>query len=166
MFLDYKDISSRESYEYYRENRKKPAKGIDQYNYFRKAVEGLMLVLQEEMIHSEEGVCLKDWGYFCFIKSPKKRRRNKPSKGLLEQYKFNYEYSPYFFPDDLVEGWTMSDSFEPNIGKKRVGLDMEYRLYPQLCKDYIINLDFSEKNKKRGVLKNEYHFNYKKENRR
>jgi hypothetical protein len=50
-------------YDYYRNNRKKVAKEIDQYKLWVKAVNGLLCCLKEMVIENENGVYIEGFGY-------------------------------------------------------------------------------------------------------
>ena len=52
----------REFNEFYKKERRKPSKIIDQYNYFEKAVHGMLSELKQMMVESENGVHLKGFG--------------------------------------------------------------------------------------------------------
>ena len=58
------NINTREFYEFYRKVRRKPSKKIDQYNYFKKAIGGMLEELKKLIEEAEHGVCLKGLGVF------------------------------------------------------------------------------------------------------
>lgn len=68
------ELLTREFYEYYRKNRKKPSKVIDQYRYFTKAISGLLLELRKEIIKSKNGLYLQDFAYISYNGKTQKRR--------------------------------------------------------------------------------------------
>lgn len=167
MFLDYKDISSREAYDFYRKNRKAVAKGIDQYNYFRKAVEGLMFVLKEMFLENEQGVCIRDFGYLCMLRSKEEKYITNPlSKTILKKYSKKHVYRPFLFPDVMYKGWHMEYAFSNSfIYDWNHSASKKYKLHKNLCDSIIVSEDFinkAEKNKK-NPQRNK---NYKKEARK
>lgn len=54
----------REFYEFYKKTRRKPSRVIDQYNYFEKAINGLVRELRAMLSETEHGVHLKGLGVF------------------------------------------------------------------------------------------------------
>lgn len=62
-------------YEHYRKNRKKVAKGINQYKLWIKALAGLIIVAKELMTENENGLYIEGFGYFYFRKKNESRRR-------------------------------------------------------------------------------------------
>lgn len=56
------DFMSREFYNFYRKTRRKPSKVIDQYNYFEKAINGMIEELRKMLAETETGVHLKGLG--------------------------------------------------------------------------------------------------------
>ena len=58
------DINTREFYDFYKKVRRKPSKKIDQYNYFKKAISGMLTELKKIIEESEHGVSLKGLGVF------------------------------------------------------------------------------------------------------
>ena len=73
--IDKKNLVDREMYDYYRANRRKVAKGIDQYKLWVKAVHGLMIVLKELVAENENGVYLEGFGYLHIDSSKKMTKR-------------------------------------------------------------------------------------------
>lgn len=61
-YLDH--IMSRDFYDFYRKIRRKPSKIIDQYNYFEKAINGMITELRTMLSETETGVHLKGLGVF------------------------------------------------------------------------------------------------------
>lgn len=166
MFLDYKDLSSRECYEYYKSNRSKVSKTIDQYNYFKKAVEGLFLTLRQLLLNNTEGVCIRDFGYLCNIRTKEKRKVLVlvHIDSILKRKRRSYIYNPYYFPDNMYEEWTMDYSFSPYIKDKLSRGNKEYNIHKTICDSVIIAEDFNiiaQRNKK-NPKRNK---NYKIENR-
>jgi hypothetical protein len=58
-----KELIDRDMYDYYRKNRKKVAKEIDQYKLWVKAVNGILCCLKELVRESENGVYIEGFGY-------------------------------------------------------------------------------------------------------
>lgn len=56
------NINTREFYEFYKKHRRKPSKKIDQYNYFKKAINGLLMEVRRCLDGTEHGVHLKGLG--------------------------------------------------------------------------------------------------------
>jgi hypothetical protein len=102
-FLEVENLMSRDFYNYYRENRAYVAKGINQQMLFDKAVGGLLQTLGEIMRESEGGIHIKDFGYFCHVKSANKRKVKE--RNILANDRYEYEYTPWFFPEDHVGDW-------------------------------------------------------------
>lgn len=57
-------LMSREFYNFYRKSRRKPSKIIDQYNYFEKAVHGMVEEMRRMLAETDQGVHLKGLGVF------------------------------------------------------------------------------------------------------
>lgn len=55
-------LMSREFYHFYKKTRRKPSKVIDQYNYFEKAINGMIQELRKMLSETETGVHLKGLG--------------------------------------------------------------------------------------------------------
>lgn len=167
MFLDYKDISSREAYDFYKKNRKTISKTIDQYNYFKKAVEGVIRTLIDLFLENEEGVCIRDLGYFCMVKTKNKKKiKNPSSTSILKKYIKRYVYKPYMFPDVMYENWSMEYGFSKNINVKiKRNSTKNYKMHKVICDSIMISEDFikkADKNKKNPIRNK----NYKKEARK
>src|SRR6478609_2057950 len=129
-FRNYVSLVSREVYDFYRENRRKPCKTIDQYNYFVKAVEGLFYVIAQMIEQSEGGVYIRGLGYFCCVKY----KRKKVSKSLLLRGKEVDRYTPYFFPDEPFKDWRMDKMFKYQL-RFRVALNKKtnHTLHFDIC---------------------------------
>lgn len=56
------NLMSREFYDFYRKSRRKPSKVIDQYNYFEKAIGGMVEELRKMLSETETGIHLKGLG--------------------------------------------------------------------------------------------------------
>lgn len=56
------NIIGRELYDFYRKNRRKPSKVIDEYAYFIKAMHGMLQELRQMMRETDNGVHLRGFG--------------------------------------------------------------------------------------------------------
>ncbi len=56
------DLINREFYDFYRKSRRKPSKVIDQYNYFEKAIHGMIQELRIMLSETDSGLHLKGLG--------------------------------------------------------------------------------------------------------
>lgn len=169
MFLDYKDLSSREAYEYYRNNRKYVSKTIDQYNYFKKAVEGLTRLIKDCFLENEEGVCIRDLGYLGMVRTIEEVRVKNPSTtSILKKYNKRHMYKPVLFPDIMYENWHMEFAFSQNIqdGLRRDKKNKEYKLRKTLCDSIIVSEDFIKKAEEVNKKNPKRNKNYKKEARK
>lgn len=160
MFNHYADISSRECYEHYRKNRKRTAKGINNYPLFKYAVEGLFQLMAREFVKSKHGMCIRDLGYFGMLRTPKKFKvKNVQTSSILKKYSKRYLYRPVWFPDVMYEGWHMKGTFTENVYRKIRASSLEYKIHKNLCDGFITLEDFESK-------KTVTAFNYKKEDRK
>lgn len=169
MFLDYKDLSSREAYEYYKNNRKYVSKTIDQYNYFKKAVEGLTKVIKECFLENEEGVCIRDLGYLGMVKTKEKvKTRNPLTTSLLKKHNKRYIYKPILFTDVMYENWHMEFAFSHNVYDSllRNKKSKSYKLRKTLCDSIIVSEDFIKKAEEVNKKNPQRNKNYKKEARK
>lgn len=168
MFLDYKDLSSREAYEYYKENRKYVSKTIDQYNYFKKAVEGLLRVIKKHFLDNEEGVCIRDLGYLGMVRTKEKVKTKNPSKvSLLKKHSKRYKYKPILFIDIMYENWHMEFAFSPIVYEKlNKNKGKKYKLHKTLCDSIIVSEDFIKKAEEVNKKNPQRNKNYKKEARK
>lgn len=127
-------LFTREAYDYYRQYRHHCVKGIDQYNYYLKSIEGIFRIIEQMMIESEGGIYIEGLGYFCFLKSKNKfklRGNIKVNKYIKKREK--HKYYPYLFLESPFEGWTMSGTFKTAIcapsGENK-------KLHFDLCESY------------------------------
>ena len=138
-FLDELSLQSRECYDFYRENRKKVADGLNDFNLFKKAVSGLMKIIRYGQEETEGGTYIEGWGYFCMVAYPNKKcYRGKA--GLIRNNTYKTEYFPYFFPDTELPNWSMSETFNDNTCLH----NLDYKLYFNLCKSLKTNFHFSK----------------------
>ena len=123
-FLETEELMSREFYEFYKKERKKVALAIDQYNYFVKAVNGLLLMIIRTAVYTKGGVHIKGLGYFCHVRT-KRKRRDPIEKNPLIKFKKKYRYKLHFIPDEDLKEWY---------------LDFNHNFYKQLD-NYIVDLN-------------------------
>lgn len=169
MFIKYQDISSRESYEYYKKNRKSVAKGINQYNLFRKRVEGLFNLIANKLTETEHGICIRDLGYFCILRTEHKVKKDVPiyHKSILRSKRRDYNYKPIWFQDVMYNGWYMHNSFAPSVYKRISYSSLEYKIHKILCEGMIVAEDFAEKATSKSYRSTHVRRNkYKKEDRK
>lgn len=145
-FPNAQSLTSREAYEFYREKRKKVANGINDYNLYKKAVEGLFTVIKDMMVESQGGVYLEGFGYLCMIAYPKEyKETNTKGKSLFQKLKKYQYYFPYFYPDVELKGWTMSDAFEDKLERKMNAQDIKYKLHFDLVDTMRVAHDYTKK---------------------
>jgi hypothetical protein len=108
-FLEIVDLIDREFYDFYRDNRTHQALAIDQYNYFKKAVGGMFQVIKKITSESSGGLDIKDFGYFCYVRSKNKRKSNL-EKNPLKKHLKKYRIDLRFFPREDFKDWYL----EPN----------------------------------------------------
>jgi hypothetical protein len=128
-FVNSLSLLEREVYDFYRENRRRTAPGINDFNLFKKAVSGFFQLMKRYMEESEGGVYIEDFGYFCYIINTHKTN----VRGLwinqiplMHRYKKHYKYLPYFFPSEHLEGYTASSTLKlsPTYTKKKIHFDI------------------------------------------
>jgi len=113
-------VINRDSYNLYKQKRRKVAKEIDQYKLFEKAISGILSCLMQMIKESENGVYIKGLGYFFHNKSDKKVKGKKET--FFKRIKKRYIYQADFYPDDSLEGWYVTYA-NKNYPKK------EYSVY-------------------------------------
>lgn len=136
------EITDRKVYDFYRQNRKKVAKGLNQYNLWVKAINGLFLTIRDMAVQSEGGVHVEGLGYFCNIVRPKKRKLR--IKNSLFSIKKTY-YIPHLFTDVELQDWTMSDAFDFWYRWHIKKLSRNYKIHPELIDNMRITADFASK---------------------
>lgn len=150
----------REAYDYYRDNRRVMAKGIDQYNYWVKAINGIFELLKKMILETQGGVYIEGFGYFCHIRNPEKKvRKRKLKNSLIRTAKPTKKYIPYFEPDIEFKGWTMNFMFSKEYMADLKSSTIEYKLNFDLANTMRVAKDFAIKtfNKKnRGDKPYEY----------
>src|SRR5690349_19131523 len=103
-FLKVCNLVDREFYDFYRENRKQCAPAIDQYNYFERAVGGILKCLKKLTVETNGGVDIKDFGYFCHIRT-RGKYKNLSEKNPLKKHIKQYSYYLWFYPCDEIGEW-------------------------------------------------------------
>lgn len=135
-------LTSRESYDFYRANRKNCPKAINQYNLFVKAVEGIFRMIQMMVIESEAGVYIEGLGYFANVKV---KTRKKKFKSLLLKAKTHFTHTPYFFPDGRFSEWTMSGTAKKRFKHAVTRSSIKYRLRKDLAQSLTEAQKFAQK---------------------
>lgn len=127
-------LLTREAYDFYRKHRNHCSKGIDQYNYYLKSVEGIFNIILRMMVDSPGGVYIEGFGYLCFVRRP---RKIKTRRGKAKYIKPKIEgYFPYFFPEPRFEGWNMGGAFNDYLHYLTAGNTVERTLHFDLCESY------------------------------
>ncbi len=121
-FTEVHELVDREFYDFYREHRTHQALAIDQYNYFEKAVGGILKSLKKVTVETNGGVHIKGLGYFCHIKTKNKRKDPKEKNPLKKNIKKHNHYF-WFYPDEDLRDWYL----EPTL-----------IYYPKLKQYYVI----------------------------
>ncbi len=124
-FLETEELMSREFYDFYRKERRHMALAIDQYNYFVKAVNGILELIVKTSVHTKGGVHIKGFGYFCHVRT-KEKRRNKTEKNPLKKFQKKYHYVPHFIPDDAnLKEWYVDfkDNWFKQLDNYTIDLD-------------------------------------------
>ena len=116
-YLELGELVDREFYDFYRKNRRKVAKGINQYNLFEKVADGLLRELKKLTILSEGGVHLKYFGYFCYIKY-KNKYNNRFEKNPLKKFKKQNTFHIWFYPEEELRDWYLDSSNNTCLNKK------------------------------------------------
>ena len=135
---DVYELLDREFYDFYREHRKYKSKGIDQYNYFVKCVNGIFETIYSTLKETDGGVYIYNFGYFHFIKSRKKRRKKKETN-ILKKYKKEYYYRLWFTPDKGLTDWYLYSKMKLPNYKPFVAYDL-IEAYYQLKKSTILRI--------------------------
>ncbi len=157
-FNNSSSLISREAYEFYRLKRKKVASGINDYNLYKKAIEGLFIVIKDMMVESEGGVYLDGFGYLCNIAYPKEYKATGKKTSLFQRFKRYQYYFPYLVPDVELKDWTMSDSFEDKLERKLNAQDIKYKLHFDIADTMRIAQDYSIKAKNHRKVRGEFDY--------
>lgn len=80
-----------------------------------RKVEAFFEAFSQLYIEKQGGVYLKDFGYFCHIKSPK-RIYNK--KGILYRPEFPYLFTELNAKNSKIKNWSMEGSFHDRFNYK------------------------------------------------
>ncbi len=123
-FLEIETLMSRDFYDFYRKERNHMALAIDQYNYFVKAVNGILLTIIKTAVHTRGGVHIKGMGYFCHVRT-KIKRKNPREKNPLKKVQKKYSYVLHFIPDKDLKEWY---------------IDFNHNFYKQLD-NYVVDMD-------------------------
>lgn len=158
-FPNYETLTSRKAYDFYRKNRKRCPKGINEFNLYKKAIEGLFTVIKDMMVESEGGVYIDGFGYLCMIAHPNEwKERNTKGKSLFQRLKKHQYYFPYFVPDYELREWTLSDAFEDKLIRKANAQDIEYKLHFDIVETIRIANDYSKKSVNHRKHKGEFDY--------
>ena len=109
-FLEIHELMDREFYEFYKQNRSHQALAIDQYNYFEKAIGGLCNIIKKNSVSCSGGVHIRNFGYFCHIRS-KNKRKPTHEKNPLKKHIKKYRHYLWFHPEEDLKGWYLEPSF-------------------------------------------------------
>lgn len=99
-FENIEQVNTREAYEFFKENRNKPIKAIDDFQKFKRGVQRIFMLIADNIVKEEEGVYIPRLGYFTNI--PLAEDRLKTSL-LMKKIR----YGLMFFPDCEIYPWTM-----------------------------------------------------------
>jgi len=125
-------LTDRKAYDFFKKNRKRKCKGINQYNLFVKAVSGIFYEIKRQLVNSEGGVYIEGVGYFCNILSkPKVRKIRSPKK--LADFKKDHYYFPVFFPIDRFKMWSMDYTFSFHT-EKAIRWNKRYKCHLSIIK--------------------------------
>lgn len=147
-FLEKEKLINRDFYEFYRNHRKKVAKEIDQYNYFVKAVGGILLMVREQAYKREFGVYIENFGHFCFIRG-KKAKKNPFEKNPLKKSKKSFIWQHWFIPEsEELKDWYYNTEYHINKPNKHtidldaVRLFLEVNRYNERLKQESKNIKY------------------------
>ncbi len=159
-FTNFQSLTSREAYDFYRERRNKCVAGINEYNLYKKAIEGLFIVLKDMMVESEGGVYIEGLGYLCMVAYPKEyKSNNTKGKSLFQKLRKYQYYFPYFIPDVELRGWTLSDAFEDKLIRKANAQDIRYKLHFDIVDTVRIANDYAKKANNHRKVRGEFKYN-------
>jgi hypothetical protein len=157
-FPNCQTLTSREAYDFYRLKRKKVAIGINDYNLYKKAIEGLFIVIKDMMVESEGGVYVDGLGYLCNIAYPKEWKSGSKKGSLFQRIKKYQYYFPYLIPDIELKDWSMSDSFEDKLERKLNLQDIKYKLHFDIVKTIRVAHDYSKKSVDHRKIRGEFNY--------
>jgi hypothetical protein len=116
-FLEVEELVCRDFYNYYRTNRRKVAKEIDQFKYFEKAVNGILTILRKAVLEEDEGVHIKSFGYLCNVKA-KNKRALYTLKSPIKMYKKEIVFKFWYIPEDNYKKWYLKEITQLCVTKK------------------------------------------------
>ena len=132
-FKEFRSLLDRDAYEFYRQNRRRCSVGINEYNLYKKTVNGLFAELSRMIPSVQGGVYITDLGYFCYIVNPKKMiGSGKKIGSIISRLKKRTLFTPYFFPDEPFKEFTMHGAFY-RMMHERMKRDEFYKLHFDLC---------------------------------
>lgn len=157
-FTNSQSLISREAYYFYRQNRKKVAVGINDYNLYKKAISGLFNMIGDILTESEGGVYLEGLGYLCMVAYPKEYKSSGKKVSLFQRVKTYQYYFPYLFTDIELDGWSMSDSFQTKLERKMNSKDIKYKLHFDLVDTIRIANDYAKKSVDHRKIRGEFDY--------
>jgi len=144
-FIKELDLSDRIVYDYYREHRHKCVKGLNQYDLFKKAVDGIFCLISQMIVDSEGGVYIEGLGYFCNIKKEKKAKIMNRTLSRIQKAKKIDKYKPHFFPDKELEDWTMERMFSFRLTANIQRNNKPRKLHFDICESVRIAEEYARK---------------------
>ena len=153
-FGDVDNLNDREAYNFYKKNRKKPCKAINDFQKFQRAVARMFIIISEHVVKEEEGVYIPKIGYFTNIPVSTNRVYN----SLLKKKKY---YKVHFFPDCELYPWTMDKTSFTEINVRVNAKRTKYKSLFNLTEAYRLSSDASIKLHNSRVDSEEYNYNPK-----
>ena len=144
-FLKLNQLIDREAYEFYKENRKKCAAGLNDFNLYKKAIGGIFSLIKTMIEESQGGLHIDGLGYFCMLEVAPKKRRN--PKSLMQRFQKIRRFKLHFEPDFELKDWTISGTQTPKVRSKRD----DYKVHFDLVKS--VRLNKHEANRERNHRK-------------
>lgn len=141
-FINYCKLTDREVYDFYRENRARVAKGINDFNLFKKAVSGLFNLVRNIMKDSKGGIYIDGLGYFCHVITLNKYKFFRRDKSIIIRNRRHYVYKPYFFPDDNINRMEMIFNLKHTVKKYKLHFDIcqtkqeAFKAYKKIHKEW------------------------------
>lgn len=103
-FIEISDLVGRDFYEFYKENRLHTSKTISNHVRFKEAIGGMMQSILRVTTKTNGGLDIENFGYFCYVRS-KKKRHCAVEKNPLKKHIKKYSYYLYFQPVDELREW-------------------------------------------------------------
>lgn len=154
-FGEITSLLDREAYDYYRKNRRRPSKAIDDYQKYHRAVARLFMIIADGIAEEEEGVYVPRLGYFTNIPKGKKRKRNS-----LTLKTTNYKVC--FFPDYETYPLSMDGTGFVELMLKVNKSGIKYKSLFNLTYSYRLSNDEAKKRKdSRTSADQQYDYNQK-----